>query len=362
MAKTMADLYEKYKTRTTFDDEKLGYTSTGSVIFDQTLSLGKGMPNGVWIQITGDSGSGKTHIVLQTARSICKTGKKVAYIDSEKGLNPSQLKGLGLSEYVGTKFFPYPITTFEEAEEVMDASLDDKDLGLIVIDSITALIPEKMLETSVAKIEPGLKARCTGQFMEKYRGKVSYTESKPSVILINQKRVKFTLWQASVQDAGGNAQKFYNDIRIQIQAKKKLEHTVETLNGKEKVQYGVENEIWAAKNRFAPPFVKLPITVLFGQGVSNLAAYKTVLMYLGVLKMSGAGFWKLKLPDQEEKGARGEDGCLDMIKANLSIIKPYIEANGGIGSVGTSDEDTSESIDFDDSADLEDLEALTLED
>ena len=292
------------------------------------MSGGKGLPLGTWIQITSDSGCGKTHLVLSIAKAICRSGRKVAYIDSEKGVNDSQLDGIGLTQFLGDKFFVYPISTYEEAEEVMDVVLGDADSSLIVIDSITALIPAKMLEKSVGEIEPGLKARYAGAFIEKYKAKVSMTPNKPTVIMVNQQRVKFSGWMASTGEAGGNEQKFYTDLRLSMKQSKKLEKNTETFEGVEKVNYGVEDEIWCTKNRFNDPFIKYNITILFGKGVSNLAAYKRALMSKGVLKMSGAGFWKMSIPDME-KTCRGDEECAAMIRDNLALVKQYVDDNGG---------------------------------
>lgn len=337
---TIRKLYEKYQGMTTLtDDCEASYINSGSVIFDQVLSEGKGLPVGTWIQITSESGCGKTHLVLHVAKAMCIRGKKVVYLDDEKGVNPSQLKGIGLDKYLGTQFFLFPISTFEEAEEVLDGVIEDPDIGLIVIDSITGLIPEKMIENSVASCEPGLQARYASTFLVKYRTKISRTEAKPTVILVNQQRTKISFRGiTTVGEAGGNAQKYYTDIRLMMKEDKALEKTIDTMEGKKSVKYGSNALIWATKNRHAAPFVQGMLTIIFGKGVSNLAAYQRVLMSKGVLKMSGAGFWSLKLPGCEEKKARGSEGVLNLVKDNLDTIKQYVEDNGGFKLVKAEEE------------------------
>ena len=133
---------------------------------------------------------------------------------------------------------------------------------------------------------------------------------------------------ANTDEAGGNAQKYYNDIRINMKESKKLVKTEETLEGKESIPFGVESEIWSTKNRYSAPYVKAIITIIFGKGVSNLSAYQRVLMSEGVLKMAGAGFWKLKLPDKEELSSRGPSGCLDLIKDNFVDVKEFVNSHG----------------------------------
>ena len=126
---------------------------------------------------------------------------------------------------------------------------------------------------------------------------------------------------------------------------------------------GAKCEIWAEKNRHSDAFIRWPIVILFGKGVSNLYAYKEFLEGQKVLKMSGAGFWSLQLPDQEVKKARGESACLDMIKENLASIKEYVSSMGGFMSLGNSSEPESEDViqhvDLGDEMDLPDLTDLS---
>lgn len=333
----MKDLYDKYKDRSSFSESvEESYTPSGSVIFDQVLSNGKGLPSGTWIQITSESGCGKSHLVLYAAKAMCARGKKVCYIDDEKGVNESQLDGIGLTPYLGDTFFLYPISTFEEAEEVLDEALEDEEIALIIIDSITGLVPQKCIENSIAKIEPGLQARYSANFLVKYRAKISMTNTKPTVLLINQQRTHISfMGTTSVGEAGGNAQKFYTDIRLLMKQDKPLTKTIQTLEGSKSIQYGVNANIWATKNRYAQPFVQGLITIIYGKGVSNLAAYQRFLMSEKVLKMSGAGFWSMKLPNREEIKARGSEGVLEIIKDNLSDIKQFIEDRGGFTLIKT---------------------------
>ena len=61
-----------------------------------------------------------------------------------------------MDKYLDDLFYLYPISTFEEAEDVLDTILVNDKLAYVVVDSITALVPQKSLEKkSIADIEPG---------------------------------------------------------------------------------------------------------------------------------------------------------------------------------------------------------------
>lgn len=320
-------LTDKYKTDVQ-DDE---YIPSGSIIFDAVLSKGQGIPRKKFIQISSDSGIGKTTIILHCSKVACSKGMRVVYLDVEKGVNSGQLKGIGLDKYLNDKFFLFPISTFEEAEEVIDKILEDTDLAYIVIDSITALVPQKALEKSIADVEPGLNARYASAFLSKYKALLERSPSKATFIFINQMRNKLNFMRGSTYEAaGGSAQKFYMDIRILMSREDKLEKTTMTLEGKKVVPYGANVKMWCDKNRHNRPFLEGIITVLFGKGVSNIAAYQRVLMQKGVLTMAGAGFYTLALPGKEPIKSRGSDGVSQCIKENLADVKAYVDSCGGI--------------------------------
>lgn len=327
----MKQMSEKYASRRPLDGEGDEiFLKSGSVILDAVLSKGDGVPLGKFIQISSDSGLGKTTLCLHMARVACSQGYDVAYIDDEKGVNEKQAESMGLGKYWDNGFYHYPISTFEEAEEILDAILDNENLAYIFIDSITGLIPEKVLEKSVAEVEPGLNARYAAQFLAKYKAKLSMAKGNPSVILLNQMRVKMNFrGMTTTGAAGGNGQKFYTDIRLLMRQEKKLEKTIDTMEGRKSVPYGSNNYIWAEKNRYNRPFIEGIITVLFGRGISNIAAYQRVLQSKGVLKQGGGGHFTITLPDMEPIKARGSDGVQKAIRENLTAVKKFVEENGG---------------------------------
>lgn len=340
----MRKLAQKYSNRRAVNQEgEEEFLKSGSVIMDAVVSNGKGIPMNKFIQISSESGLGKTTVILHICKAALAKGKRVAYLDVEKGVNESQMKGIGIYKYLDESFFLYPISTFEEAEEVMDTVIQDENLAYIVIDSITALIPEKSLEKSVGDIEPGLNARYASAFLTKYKAKISMSENKPTVWFINQMRTKINFrGMTTYGAAGGSAQKFYADIRLNMRESKKMTKTVSTMEGKNSIQYGSENLLWADKNRFNSPFVEAVITVIFGKGVSNILAYQRVLMSKGVCKMAGAGFWTITIPGTEPLKARGTEQLQKVIKENLPLIRQYVDENGGFELMDRSEEDDND--------------------
>lgn len=142
----------------------------------------------------------------------------------------------------------------------------------------------------------------------------------------------------SFEAAGGNAQKFFMDIRLCMQVDEKLKKTVDTLEGKKSVPYGANVKVWAEKNRHNRPYIEGVMTVLFGKGVSNIMAYQRFLTKDGALRMKGAGFYELEIPGLGIIKARGPAGASDAIKTNMAAVKSYIDEKGGFLFVAEEDE------------------------
>lgn len=328
--KKAQDLAKKFGIR---EDE---FLKSGSVIFDSIM--GKGIPLGKFIQISSESGLGKSSSVLHFCRVACALGKKVAFLDFEKGVNDSQLKGMKLMDYKDKQFFLYQPTTFEDAEEIIDSLADDPDLVYIVIDSITSMLPGKLENESISDVQPGLHARYAALFLSKYKSVAIHTNT--TFIFINQMRVKLNFRGMSTrQAAGGNAQKFYMDVRIEMSLNRKLEKVTDTIEGKKTVPYGADVNVWAEKNRYARPFIEGVITIYYGRGISNIAAYSRWLVANDIVTQTGGGWFVIKWNDQEEK-VRGQVKLQEWIKQHTKEIKEFIYSHGGFLLVKEEDSDS----------------------
>ena len=105
-------------------------------------------PNGIndeVIQIAGDSGTAKTSISLQLAKSYCSQGKKVLYLNTQNSVSRERLNQFSLVEDININFFLYKVATFKKAEEILDRFISTDEMDLIIIDSIANLINDGYL-------------------------------------------------------------------------------------------------------------------------------------------------------------------------------------------------------------------------
>jgi recombination protein RecA len=303
---------------------------------DVVISSGLGIPRGAYIEMASAPGIGKSTTALHVAKTFCARGEQVIYCDVEQGVNRSQLDGIGLSKYMydentnpeGTFHVVAP-STFDEIDELFTVFLKTCP-ALVFVDSITALLPDKLLDKKVSEIEPGLQARLTANFLIKYRKQ--FKAAGITVVFINQVRTQIRFRGITTTEAaGGNALKHYCDVRIMLELSERLSKVKENMNGKESVQYGSKCNIFTVKNRWAPPYVSLGLYIIFGRGVSNILSYLDFMVLKGVVNKGSSGVYTIKLREGEEPvKRRGLPATEKWIRENLKDVKEYVEEQGGI--------------------------------
>jgi DNA repair protein RadB len=101
--------------------------------------LGGGLESGIITRIYGEAGSGKTNFCLQAARECIRSGKRVAYIDTE-GVSVERLRQICVDcdyEKILDDILFFTPTSFESQEQMICDAIATKGLGLIVVDTIT---------------------------------------------------------------------------------------------------------------------------------------------------------------------------------------------------------------------------------
>lgn len=306
------------------------FIRSGSVVLDSIL--GGGIPTGVFISCTADNGCGKSTLALHISKVFCMQGKKVLYLDYEGGVNEKQLDGMGLKPYHRTDvnsegpFILFQVQTYKDAETILDSIMLDVDF--VIIDSATSILTEKVKGSSSEDVLPGVDSRVMSTFLKKYKAEA--VRNGITWFIINQMRNKISFTGPSSEvEAGGNAMKFYPDIRLQMKRayKGSLERVEDTAIGSQRVPFGAICTIWAEKNRYERPKIPLNIAIIFGKGISNEYAYYDYLTYRKVISKAGA-WYQIKLNDISVK-LNGINKVIDWINENKDTVRAYINSTGG---------------------------------
>jgi RecA/RadA recombinase len=202
--------------------------------------------------------SGKSTLVLMMILAVQKAGGRCALVDAEHSLDPRYAASIGVD--LNTLYISQP----DSAEQALDITSDLAKSGafdFIAVDSIAALAPQDELDDDMADAHVALQARLISKAMRKLVASVK----KKNVILVcvNQVRMKIGVKFGSPWTAtGGNSLKFYASIRLDITKTKTLK------KGEKKI--GIRSQIYAAKNKAAPPFRMVHAEILHNQGIVKL--------------------------------------------------------------------------------------------
>lgn len=170
-------------TKLTGEVKKIPAISTGSLMLDKAIGVG-GFPLGRIVELYGPESSGKSTVCLCTIANAQKDGKKCLFIDMEHALDPSYMEKCGVD--VAGLYVSQP-NTGEEALELV-ALFIEAGGQVVVVDSVSALVPRAELEGDFGDAHVGLQARLMSQAMRKLTGVISANNAL--VIFTNQLRSK----------------------------------------------------------------------------------------------------------------------------------------------------------------------------
>jgi recombination protein RecA len=232
--------------------------STGSLALDIAIGIG-GIPCGRITEIYGPEGSGKTTLSQHLVANAQSDGKRCAYIDMEHALDLEYVERTGVK--IEELYLSQP-DTGEQALEIVEALVRSGDFGLIVVDSVAALVPHKEVnEGDMGDSHVGLQARLMSQAMRKLAGAIKRTNT--AVVFTNQLRQKIGVMFGNPETTpGGMALKFYAGVRIDLRRRELLKTGAQIVGSK------VNAKI--VKNKVGQPF-KNAYFEIYEDGISSEA-------------------------------------------------------------------------------------------
>lgn len=280
--KAIDDIYKKYGESAIF---KLGANSklnvdaisTGDFYIDRALGVG-GIPRGRVTEIYGPEASGKTTLALHVVASAQAMGLLCAFVDVEHALDPVYARAVGVDT---DELFVSQPDYGEQALDIVDMLAAGGDFGLIVVDSVAALTPKAELEGEMTDHNVGSHARLMSRAMRKMTANISRTHT--TVVFINQLREKVGVMFGNPETTpGGRALRYYSSVRIDVRKKDNQNSGGEIVGNDVKVKI--------AKNKVAPPFKEVIVTIYYGEGISGEMSLLRASVEAGILEKSGAWF------------------------------------------------------------------------
>lgn len=297
--------------------------------------LKNGPEEGDLICLASKQGGGKSTMLLNLSKVYMEEyGMKVAYFDVERGVKQEILENMGLDGYLesGQFFLSNQINTYTDAEEVLEEILSsDDEWGMLVIDSITSLVPSKLIDIEVESQQMALKARAMTAFLDKYRGRLANKNIITFVIAQYRKNLNQTFYGASEYNtAAPMALNHAADVILHIttsQAKdRKIFAKANTSNGIQDVSVGAVHYLWAEKNKHAIPNIKVNFPVIYGQEISNLEYLKRLIDDKKLYTKSGIS-WYDSIAGIPCK-VNGKDAFYKFIEENFVEIRQKLFLDG----------------------------------
>lgn len=282
---------------------KVESISTGSLLLDQAIGVG-GLPKGRIIEVYGPEASGKTTMALQVIAEAQKEKGICAFIDAEHALDSQYAEKLG----VNVKELIISQPDFgEQALDIAEMLVRSGAVDVIVIDSVAALVPKAELEGDMGDVHVGLQARLMSQALRKLASIVS--RSNTILIFINQVRQNISTMSFGPKEttSGGKALKFYSSVRLDVRRIGSLK--------KGDVLFGNRVSIKVVKNKVAPPFKKVEVDLLFGQGISNELEVLDLALKHKIVSQSGSWF-----SYGEKNIAQGREQVMKLFTKNKELF------------------------------------------
>ncbi|ALW87567.1 protein RecA [Deinococcus arenae] len=250
--------------------------STGSLSLDLALGVG-GVPKGRITEIYGPESGGKTTLALSIVAQSQKAGGTCAFIDAEHALDPVYARSLGVNT---DELLVSQPDNGEQALEIMELLVRSGAVDVVVVDSVAALTPRAEIEGEMGDSLPGLQARLMSQALRKLTAILSKTGT--AAIFINQVREKIGVMYGNPETTtGGRALKFYSSVRLDV---RKIGQPVKMGND----AIGNTVKVKTVKNKVAPPFKEVELTLMYGKGFDQLSDLVTLASDMDIIKKAGS--------------------------------------------------------------------------
>jgi recombination protein RecA len=276
--------------------------STTSLSLDLATGVG-GIPRGRVIEIYGPESSGKTTLALHVVAEAQKSGDTCAYIDAEHAMDRDYAEKLGID--ISELLISQP-DSGEQALEIAEMLVRTNAVGVIVVDSVAALVPQAELNGQMGDSMMGVHARLMSQALRKLTAIIA--QSNTCFIFINQIREKIgVMWGSNETTTGGRALKFYASMRLDVRRIGAVKEGENVIGNRTKVK--------VAKNKVAPPFKEAEFDLIWGKGISREGDILDIAEKSGIIKKSGAWY-----SYNDEKIGHGREKSKQALKDNPELL------------------------------------------
>jgi recombination protein RecA len=255
----------------------LDATSSGCLALDRALGIG-GYARGRIVEIFGPESSGKTTLTLHAIAEAQRAEGIAAFVDAEHAFDPAYARATGVRT---SELLLAQPDSGEQALDIVESLASSRELTLVVVDSVAALVPQAEIDGSMGDNHLGLQARLMSRAMRKLAAVAAKTNT--TIIFVNQLRYKIGVTFGSPETTpGGNALKYYASQRLDVRR-------IGKVNVDERV-VGNRTRVKVIKNKCAQPFEEAEFDIRWGSGIDITTDLLDTALNLGVLLRNGSHY------------------------------------------------------------------------
>jgi len=299
------------------------WVSTGSITLDRATG-GKGIPkDGKCTAILGRESASKTTLALHIIANEQLKGNLCCFLDVECTLDTKYAEKLGVNlellhivdresllKSLGVKKEEREVVSGEEWLQLTASVLQSNIYGVVVLDSVAALIPQEEITSGLTG---GRMSRVAAMMSRGYRTiNAALSTSKSAFIYLNQYRMNPGGYGNPYIEPGGEAWKYLQVLKIEI---------TKSLDKDTDGAYGIFVKGKITKSKVCPPYKEFQYYVKFGEGIQREHEIYDLAVEQKVIQKGGAWF---TLPDLEDK-IQGEEAVLQYLKDNKEYTQELLK-------------------------------------
>jgi len=305
-------------------------SSSGCLALDRALGIG-GYARGRIIEIFGPESSGKTTLTLHAIAEAQQAGGLAAFVDAEHAFDPAYARATGVRT---SELLLAQPDSGEQALDIVEGLASSREIALIVIDSVAALVPQAEIEGSMGDNHLGLQARLMSRALRKLA--VVAAKTNTTLIFVNQLRYKIGVTFGSPETTpGGNALKFYASQRLDVRRIGKVSADDRVIGNRTRVK--------VIKNKCAQPFEEAELDIRWGTGIDIMTDLLDTATATGALLRNGAFYvYRGKSIGQGRERARA--ALLENAELRAALLEETLELiwSGAALPVGPAPRDETE--------------------
>lgn len=280
--------------------------STGSLGIDLALGRG-GMAFGRTYEVFGPNSSGKSTLGIHAVIQAQRRGMQCAYFDVEQSVDPKLFEAYGVD---AEKLDFAQIYGGEDNLKTVETLIQTGAYKVIVIDSVSALIPSAEISAEMDQAHMATQARMMSNALKKLSPQAAATNTV--LLFVNQQRTNMNMYSAAPVTSGGVSLGFYSTGRISIRGPEAVGRRLKDNTGE---VYGHQAIHKIEKNKLGKPFGEATINLIYGQGYDYWNEAVQYAKSLDVIEVKGSWY-----KYNGENFAQGEDNAVIALQENEELF------------------------------------------